>query len=122
MASFSIAQRSYYYTFKCRHLLLSPTPSQRLSNQALNLQLSYVLYFVYCDGCHILGYCDDAEGLGTPMISWGIWEFHMSSFDRPGGAPTCLQLRTTDILIDRNWLLQFFAAQENHTTAGLAGQ
>ena len=97
-------------------------PTQRLSNNALNLQLSYVLYFAYWYGCRILGSCDNAEGLGMPMISWGIWAFQVSSFDRLGGAPTCLQLRTTDILIDRNWLLQFFAAQENHTTAGLDAQ
>ena len=83
MASFSFAQHSHprqpnstpsalnYYTFKCHHLLLSPTPSQRLSNKAPNLLLSYVLYFAYWDGCRILGSCDDAEGLGTPMISWG---------------------------------------------------
>ena len=37
-----------------------------------------------------------------------------------GGAPTCLRLRITDILTDRNRLLRYFAAQENHMTAGLA--
>ena len=94
MASFSFRQRSHsrqpnstpsalnYYTFKSRHLPLSPTPSQCLSNEALDLQLSYVLCFVYCDRCRTLGSCDDAEGLGTLMISWGIWEFQVSSLQR----------------------------------------
>ena len=108
--------------YELLHLQIPPStiPTQRLSNNALNLLLSDVLYFVYCDGCRILGSCDDAEKIETPMISWGIWEFHVSSFDRPGGAPTCLQLRATDILIDRNRLLQYFAAKGNHKTAGLA--
>ena len=68
------------------------------------------------------------------LISWEVWNANdfvgnldfrwvlYNVFDQAGGTPTCLQLRTTDILIDRNWLLQFFAAQENHTTAGLAAQ
>ena len=42
-----------YYTFKFRHLLLSLTPTQRLSNKALNLPLSYVLYFAHFDGCRV---------------------------------------------------------------------
>ena len=73
MASFSIAQRSHssqpnstpstlnYYTFKSRHLPLSPTPTQRLSNKALNLLLSYVLYFAYYDECRVFGLVRNLE-------------------------------------------------------------
>ena len=50
-----------YYTFKFRHLLLSLTPTQRLSNKAPNLMLGYVLYFPYFDGCRVFDLVRDLE-------------------------------------------------------------
>ena len=107
-----------YYTFKCHKLPLSPTPTQCLSNNALNLLLSYVLYFGYCNGCHVF---DLMRGLERRWFCGEFGNFRwVLVFDRAGGAPTCLQLQTTDILTDRNRLLWYFVAQENHKTAGLA--
>ena len=37
------------------------TPTQPLSNNALNLLLSYVLYFAYCDGCRVFDLVRDLE-------------------------------------------------------------
>ena len=63
MASLSIAQRSHLITSaqldtlcpELLHLQMPPstTPTQRLSNNALNLLLSDVLYFAYFDGCRV---------------------------------------------------------------------
>ena len=63
MASFSFAQRLHLITSaqldtfcsELLHLQMLPstTPTQRLSNNALNLLLSDVLYFGYRDGCRV---------------------------------------------------------------------
>ena len=106
-----------YYTSKSHYLLLSLMPTKHLSNNALNLQLSYVLHFAYCDGCRIFDLVRDLE------CQWFRGEFVnfrwvlYNVFDRHGGASTYLQLWITDILTNRNRLLRFFAAQENHMTA-----
>ena len=58
MASFSSPRRSHLIDTlypELLHLQMPPstTPTQRLSNNALNLLLSDVLYFGYCDGCRV---------------------------------------------------------------------
>ena len=70
-ASFSFLQRSHLITSaklnalcpELLHLQMLPstTPTQPLSNNALNLLLSYVLYFAYCDGCRVFDLVRDLE-------------------------------------------------------------
>ena len=66
------------------HLQMPPStiPTQRLSNNALNLLLSDMLYFWYCDGCRIF---DLMRGLERQWFR-GEFRFQVSSLQcfRPG--------------------------------------